>query len=337
MRTVYSRASAIIDAKRTRVNVFNGDLETVECASFRNLNFLHETHAKVFEHDAIRGGEEGEDVGNKVLLILGQAFPMLHVVGQIDFFRCVYARLRIVSLTIHPHTLSYSSPRDSNSPARLNLPNSRNASRLASSSLLPRRDRIDILHAPVQKDASAFLYISQTALYLIGNIVKLRTFESPTHRQSFEKSPFALAPTALRIHPTARKTPRATLCDRATRPPPPPNHETNSTPFKYARFTVIHRARHRARRRNARTRHRASFQISNNRATTPRLASRVSSSSSTHRSLFSSSKGSAMVCGDISRVCFFFSRWALSLAASTAVRAEVAATDDERTTPRALV
>jgi len=53
------------------VNVLDGDLEAVEGAGLGDLDLLHETAGKVFEDDAIGGGEEGKDVGDEMTLAVG--------------------------------------------------------------------------------------------------------------------------------------------------------------------------------------------------------------------------------------------------------------------------
>jgi hypothetical protein len=65
------------EAVHLRMDVLDGDLESVERSCFGNLNLLHETHAEVFVHDAIRGSEESKNVGNKVFFVLGQGLPVL--------------------------------------------------------------------------------------------------------------------------------------------------------------------------------------------------------------------------------------------------------------------
>lgn len=50
----------------------------------RDLHLLHEAHAEVLEDDAVRGGEEGENVGDEVLLVIGELLPVLHVVAQVN-------------------------------------------------------------------------------------------------------------------------------------------------------------------------------------------------------------------------------------------------------------
>lgn len=52
------------------------------------LHLAHEAHAEVLEDDAVGGGEEGENVRDEVLLIVGEVLPVLHVVGQVDLLGC---------------------------------------------------------------------------------------------------------------------------------------------------------------------------------------------------------------------------------------------------------
>ena len=52
------------------------------------LHLAHEAHAEVLEDDAVGGGEEGENVRDEVLLIIGEVLPVLHVVGQVDLLGC---------------------------------------------------------------------------------------------------------------------------------------------------------------------------------------------------------------------------------------------------------
>ena len=54
----------------------------------RELHLAHEAHAEVLEDDAVGGGEEGENVRDEVLLIIGEVLPVLHVVGQVDLLGC---------------------------------------------------------------------------------------------------------------------------------------------------------------------------------------------------------------------------------------------------------
>jgi hypothetical protein len=48
------------------------------------LDLLHEAHAEVLEHDAVGGGEEGEDVADEVALVVRQVLPVLLVVAQVN-------------------------------------------------------------------------------------------------------------------------------------------------------------------------------------------------------------------------------------------------------------
>ena len=69
-----------------RVDVFHHDLETVEAACFWDLDFTAETLDKVLVDDAIRCGEEGENVRDEVALIIVEAVvPVVKVFGKVDF------------------------------------------------------------------------------------------------------------------------------------------------------------------------------------------------------------------------------------------------------------
>jgi hypothetical protein len=56
------------------------------------LQLLHEAHSQVLEHDAVRGGEEGEDVADEVLLVATQPVPVLLVVAQVNLLGCTRRR-----------------------------------------------------------------------------------------------------------------------------------------------------------------------------------------------------------------------------------------------------
>ena len=70
------------------MDVLDGDLEAVESASFGDLHFLHEADAQVFVDDAVRGGKEGEDVGDEVAFVVVERFPVLDIAAKINFFSC---------------------------------------------------------------------------------------------------------------------------------------------------------------------------------------------------------------------------------------------------------
>lgn len=78
-----------VDQKRVglRVDVLNHDLESIEAASFSNLDLSTETLKQVLVDNAIRGSEEGENVGDEVSLIIVQTVvPVVQVLGQVDLF-----------------------------------------------------------------------------------------------------------------------------------------------------------------------------------------------------------------------------------------------------------
>ena len=69
------------------VNVLHHDLETVEAARLRDLDLARETLKEVLVDDAVGGGEEGEDVGDEVPLVVVHAlFPVVEVLGEVHLF-----------------------------------------------------------------------------------------------------------------------------------------------------------------------------------------------------------------------------------------------------------
>ena len=65
------------------VDILNRDLEAVEGTRLRDLDLLHESSGEILQNDAVRGGEEGEDMGDEVLLIWDEIFPLALVLGKI--------------------------------------------------------------------------------------------------------------------------------------------------------------------------------------------------------------------------------------------------------------
>jgi hypothetical protein len=53
-----------------------------------DLDLGHEAHSQVLVDDAVRGGEEGEDVADEVPLIVVQCLPVLHIVAKVDLLGC---------------------------------------------------------------------------------------------------------------------------------------------------------------------------------------------------------------------------------------------------------
>ena len=62
------------------MDVLHRDLEAVEAARLRQLDFGREALAEVLVDNAIRRGEESENVFDEVLLVLAQLLPVGHVV-----------------------------------------------------------------------------------------------------------------------------------------------------------------------------------------------------------------------------------------------------------------
>ena len=67
------------------VDVLHHDLEAVEATGLGNLDLSTETLDKVLVDNAVGGGEEGQDVGNEVTLIVVQAVvPVVKILGEIN-------------------------------------------------------------------------------------------------------------------------------------------------------------------------------------------------------------------------------------------------------------
>jgi len=67
------------------VDVLHHDLEAVEAAGLGDLNLATETLNQVLIDNAIRGSEEGKDVGDEVALVIVQAVvPVVQILGQIN-------------------------------------------------------------------------------------------------------------------------------------------------------------------------------------------------------------------------------------------------------------
>ena len=60
-------------------------MEAVETASLRSLDFGHEALSEVFENNTVGGGEEGENMLDEVLLVIIELFPILDVLGEVNF------------------------------------------------------------------------------------------------------------------------------------------------------------------------------------------------------------------------------------------------------------
>lgn len=63
------------------------NLETIEASRFCDLNLVRETLQQVFIDNTVGGGEESQDVGDEVLLVLVHAVvPVVQILGQIHLF-----------------------------------------------------------------------------------------------------------------------------------------------------------------------------------------------------------------------------------------------------------
>eukprot|EP00760_Papus_ankaliazontas_P038938 PhM_4_TR9425/c0_g1_i1/m.5804 len=67
-----------------RVDVLDGDLESVEAARLGDLHVVHEARREVLENNAVARGEEGEDVLDEVPLVVVEfRLPLLHVLREV--------------------------------------------------------------------------------------------------------------------------------------------------------------------------------------------------------------------------------------------------------------
>jgi hypothetical protein len=82
-------ADVCVDEQRVclRVDVLHHDLETVEASCLGYLHLAGESLYKVLVDDTIRGGEEGEDVGDEEALVIVETLvPVVEILGQINLF-----------------------------------------------------------------------------------------------------------------------------------------------------------------------------------------------------------------------------------------------------------
>lgn len=66
------------------MDVLDRHLEAVERPRLRDLHLVHEAGPQVLEHDAVRGREEGQHVGDEVALVGRELVPVGEVVGEVD-------------------------------------------------------------------------------------------------------------------------------------------------------------------------------------------------------------------------------------------------------------
>jgi len=52
------------------VDVLHHDLESVEAACFGHLNFIRKTLVEILVDNAVRGSEEGKDMGYEMALVI---------------------------------------------------------------------------------------------------------------------------------------------------------------------------------------------------------------------------------------------------------------------------
>lgn len=79
------------------VNVLDHNLETVEAAGFWDLDLAAEALEEVLVDNSVRRGEESENVGDEVALIVVEAVvPVVEVLGEINLLCCPERGLRLL-------------------------------------------------------------------------------------------------------------------------------------------------------------------------------------------------------------------------------------------------
>ena len=77
-----------VDEKGVRlgVDVLHHNLESIEAPGLGCLDLVAEALDEILVHDAIGSGEEGEDVGDEVPLVVVEAVvPVTEILGEVDF------------------------------------------------------------------------------------------------------------------------------------------------------------------------------------------------------------------------------------------------------------
>lgn len=69
-----------------RVNVLNGNLESVKEAGFRDFDFVGEAFAQVLVDNPVGSSKKGENSGDEVLLVAVHLLPVAHVLAKVDLF-----------------------------------------------------------------------------------------------------------------------------------------------------------------------------------------------------------------------------------------------------------
>jgi len=81
---------------RLRVDVLDGDLESVEAARLGRLDLGGEVLREVFVNDSVGGGEEGQHVRHEVSLVLGERLPVVEVSREVDLLGGPEGRLGLL-------------------------------------------------------------------------------------------------------------------------------------------------------------------------------------------------------------------------------------------------
>lgn len=86
------------------MNILDGNLKSIEEAGLGTLDFGGKVTREVFVDNSIGCGEEGEDVGDEMTFIVGEAFPILEIGGKVNLLGGPEASL---GLFVHAPYLYY--------------------------------------------------------------------------------------------------------------------------------------------------------------------------------------------------------------------------------------
>lgn len=68
-----------------RVDILDGDLESIKCTRLCDLDLFHEENGEIFEDDAIGCGEEGKNMTDEVAFVGGKILPVWKIGREINF------------------------------------------------------------------------------------------------------------------------------------------------------------------------------------------------------------------------------------------------------------
>ena len=83
---------------RLTVNCLHHQLTAVEILDLRMRDLVHEAKSQILHYDAVRAGEETEDILNEVSLVVTQFLPVSHVLGGVNLLDCPHHRNVLLAL-----------------------------------------------------------------------------------------------------------------------------------------------------------------------------------------------------------------------------------------------